>query len=76
MMDYSLCEFCKHQDRGLVGWPRCKAFPDEIPLEVLTTEHDHREPYPGDGGIRFELDPELDEGLVQQFRHAFGQPER
>jgi len=32
----------------------CKAFPSGIPDEVLQGENDHREPYPGDNGIRFE----------------------
>ena len=34
----------------------CAAFPAprRIPGAILLGEHDHREPFPGDGGIRFE----------------------
>ena len=50
-----LCARCAHLDRrsskpGLV----CAAYPDGIPEAILWGEHDHREPYPGDNGIRFE----------------------
>ena len=44
------CALCKHKVLGL----RCAAYPDGIPPEILTGEHDHREPYKGDNGIRFE----------------------
>ena len=44
------CAECKHY----TGLLTCKAFPKGIPRPVLTGKHDHREPYPGDNGIRFE----------------------
>lgn len=32
----------------------CDAFPDKaIPVEVLASRHDHRKPYPGDGGLQY-----------------------
>jgi hypothetical protein len=34
--------------------PRCQAFEKGVPWEILLSQKDHREPYPGDKGIRFE----------------------
>ena len=34
--------------------PYCQAFPNGIPAEIAYGHNDHTEPYPEDGGIRFE----------------------
>lgn len=47
------CIFCRHYRKGAEG-PTCSAFPDGIPAVMLRNDHDHREPYRGDNGIRFE----------------------
>jgi hypothetical protein len=44
------CIECKHYRLEF----RCDAFPEGIPGIILQCDHDHREPYPGDNGIRFE----------------------
>ena len=33
--------------------PKCDAYPDEIPHQILSSEHDHTKPFKGDNGIRF-----------------------
>ena len=53
MMGDDQCLHCTHAHDD----DTCEAFPDGIPLEVVTY-HDHRKPYPGDNGILFEdIDP-------------------
>jgi hypothetical protein len=47
----SQCVWCRHRmDDG----QRCRAFPAGIPEAILTNQYDHRRPYDGDHGVRFE----------------------
>ena len=46
------CPSCRHL-RSPVEW-RCNAFPLGIPGAIWCNEFDHRERYPGDGGILYE----------------------
>ena len=49
----------------------CPAFPDGIPAAIMQSEHDHRQAYPGDGGIRYERRPNADPETLPErlFRH-------
>jgi hypothetical protein len=59
MTMFPQCFRCRHFHKGRSY--TCDAYPagNGIPESILTNEHDHREPFAGDGGIRFE--PKNDE---------------
>jgi len=44
------CFECLHNH----GEFKCDAYPDGIPEEIYTGEHDHTKPFKGDNNIRFE----------------------
>lgn len=56
-----ICASCSRFSPALSDWfeeeetggPTCAAFPDGIPDPILYGEVDHREPYPGDRGLRW-----------------------
>ena len=52
----SLCVFCKrcHKRDFSERVPRCDAFPNGVPDEIYFDCGDHRKPFAGDNGIRFE----------------------
>jgi hypothetical protein len=52
----TLCSGCTFYRRAKSrsARPTCAAFPGGIPTEIQPGGFDHRKPYPGDHGIRFE----------------------
>ncbi len=53
-----MCLFCRHyQPESAEHEPDCSAFA-EIPDIIFRGDFDHRQPFPGDRGVRFELLPE------------------
>lgn len=47
----SQCVWCRHRS---AGGSTCRAFPKGIPEAISSNKHDHRSPYDGDHGVRFE----------------------
>ena len=56
-LDKVQCRRCKHQTEP----GSCRPFDEGVPAEILGGFHDHREPCPGDHGIRFEPTDEADD---------------
>lgn len=51
-----ICMWCQRY-KDPEGWgkkPTCDAFPLGIPDKILVDGFDHRKPFRGDGGVRFE----------------------
>lgn len=65
-----ICTTCRHFDvRSMDGDLACAAFPDLIPAPILENQVDHRQPYKGDGGLRWEQDrgaPPLNVALYEE----------
>src|SRR5688500_13200405 len=46
------CFMCRHLIPS--GFPHCAAYPDGIPWEIQSGQVDHRQPWAGDRGVRYD----------------------
>ncbi len=49
-----MCLYCRHLRNDRVNRMTCSAFPAGIPEANIQSRADHRRPYRGDGGVRFD----------------------
>lgn len=83
---WSICEACAHLRLTLnpdhdgksvytVYVHYCRSFPDGIPEDIYPGGFDHRLPYPGDGGVRFQL-KEGEEWTLHTYEERVPEDER
>ncbi len=64
----TLCYWCIHRGESTEDdEPTCAAYPNGIPSEIIDDGYDHREPAPGDNGIRFEPEPDMPVDFLERF---------
>ncbi len=54
-----ICLRCAHFHEDDHERFTCDAFPKAIPMRIVRSEADHRKPFPGDHGIRYEQAPRV-----------------
>lgn len=52
------CVYCRHLAPSTLGFG-CKAYPGGVPDEIVTNSADHRQPFDGDDGVRFQPRPDV-----------------
>lgn len=64
----TLCPGCVHRHEILgLRPPTCDAFPDGIPRKIYIDGADHRKPFKGDGGVRFEPIPLVGTAIEESY---------
>src|SRR4051794_18491403 len=62
----TLCMACRHLRLTSSGRLVCDAFPGGIPRPLRDGEANHRYPYPGDRGFRFEPAPDVPRAVLAE----------
>ena len=65
-----MCYTCVHLDAG--EDMTCAAYPSGIPVSILESRTDHRQPHTGDHGITYEPDPDAPDTDFTQYGFAEG----
>ncbi len=66
-----LCSACKRRDSASTPVLSCRAFPAGIPGWLLEGRANHRYPYPGDGGSRFEPAEDASSSTLAQLEELY-----
>ena len=67
----SQCVLCRRR----TGVATCAAFPGGIPGSIRVNAHDHRRPWPDDGGIRFEPADDAGPAVLDRLQAHFDRPQ-
>lgn len=75
----AICFYCKRLNKATPDKMTCEAFPNGIPGDIIVWKADHREPFPGDNGKTFAVNPKKEGSYAEWIEgvdHLFGTAEK